>query len=735
MTTKPNSSAPASMIDDAIEGFRLVKAAHKRLKPVGAKAREVLASVDFTEDMRMEALLTLGRIGDPEAVEVLTQALTQFPNRVEPITALGHFGNSAPVPQLLKRFENPEEPFGDEIVKVLGQIGDPMATRQLLELLHSDDRMVRYHAAWALYKIGGRDVVQGLCRLLSDADEWIVINVLEILAQLKEPEAMPALVGQFEIVEDPRLKAIIISSLAAFAEPQLLGVFETALGSFDPRIQANAVEAVAALKISALEVRRKLKKFVNHPNNRVRANCAVALFAADPEGVLKEVLAMMASPDVPTRRSAAYVLKKVAVEGRDALIDKLLADPVYSVRKMALRAVLALDTDVGIERIGRLLADENPWVRKEAIECAGRVAEFPTDAIVSRFAAEQAAPVEAAMCGFFVARHLDPTVPMIVAKVKRQPEDEQLAMFLETLGRLNAREAIADMRKQLANAGPIVATPLAIAGLLQGELSVLDDLVTRCQTLTRPDPLRDTLNVAGAVGQFLRVTEQFSPALTKVLMEAAMIDMDPNLLLGVPKAGGPPKVDAAEFPRGVDLYNQGQFEQAVEFFVRFTEALPTHVDAQYMLGAALLKVGKLPEAKDRLEKLLTAKPDHVNGGMLLGQLYFQRKEFKRLIDLYERLKTIVPATDKRLQGQIHAALGLSRFHQKDFTGAIDALKKAASANAKDLGSVYHLALSFYAVKDFKNAMLLLKRLTKELPPKSQVLRNVEELIQKLEDEG
>ena len=46
-------------------------------------------------------------------------------------------------------------------------------------------------------------------------------------------------------------------------------------------IDVRHIAKLAMLKIPALEMRRKLKKFFSHPNNRVRANVCIALAKAD----------------------------------------------------------------------------------------------------------------------------------------------------------------------------------------------------------------------------------------------------------------------------------------------------------------------------------------------------------------------------------------------------------------------------------------------------------------------
>ncbi|MFZ2959086.1 MAG: HEAT repeat domain-containing protein [Candidatus Ozemobacteraceae bacterium] len=723
------------IVPDEIESFRLVKAARRLYRP--AVDRIASFAEDAQEDIACEALLALGRIGDPTSRDLLGAAVQRFPNRQEPLTALGLFRDSTPVPRLIELLSEPEYEFKEDVVRVLGEIGDPQAAEALKSLLYDNERMVRYYAAWALYKIGGRDVVQSLCALLSDPDEWIVINVLEILSRLKDPEAVPALVGQFKIVRDPRLRAIIISSLAAFTEPRLLPVFEEGLNSFDPRIQANAVEAVAMLKISPLEVRRKLKKFLGHANNRVRANAAVALFRADGEKASSEVEAMIRSSDLSTRRSAAYVLAKVNLERRNEMIDRLLVDPAFGVRKMALKAALALDTAVGLGRIIPLLKDKNQWVRKEAVDCARKVDEAPVEPFLELLNTETSPPVLESLLDFMVERRVEKAISLILKKIKEQPE-EGLPKLLSSLGRLNAKKELLEAKKYLGEAGSDALREYQVALLLHGELSVLSDIAAMLAEKGRDDERIIWMKTAGEVGLFLRNTDGYSPRLTESLYLEAKKDMEGVVEFGAPPATSPsaPGVSAEmSLETGIALIEAGKSDEAEKFFRKFLVRSPDHPEGLFHHGSVLLKLGRAAEALGLLERLRVVAPNHRSGTLLLGQMYFQQKNWPGLIEVYEGLREKLPVGEKKAIGQVLGALGLGYFHQRRYPKAIELLNKALAVNARDLSSSYHMALSYVAMKDNVSALRLLKALKGSLPPDSRVLRNVDELLQKLEEES
>ncbi|MFZ5952526.1 MAG: tetratricopeptide repeat protein [Candidatus Rifleibacteriota bacterium] len=117
--------------------------------------------------------------------------------------------------------------------------------------------------------------------------------------------------------------------------------------------------------------------------------------------------------------------------------------------------------------------------------------------------------------------------------------------------------------------------------------------------------------------------------------------------------------------------------------------------------------------------------------MLLGQIYFKKKEWRPLIDCYERVSAQIGDQDRRNVIRVFGALGLAYFHEKVYDKAIVALNRGLKANPRDLSSSYHLALCYYAIGETEKAKKILESLRKTLPSDSKVLKNVIELLQRI----
>jgi HEAT repeat protein len=119
-----------------------------------AEAREVLrgaARNDREDDLRAQATLTLGKIGDPEDVPTLLESARDesWPVQAQAANALGMIGEVSTVPTLKKLATDEEWWVRLNAAKALANIG-PEGEKALLELLQEDDRYARERAAATL---------------------------------------------------------------------------------------------------------------------------------------------------------------------------------------------------------------------------------------------------------------------------------------------------------------------------------------------------------------------------------------------------------------------------------------------------------------------------------------------------------------------------------------------------------------------------------------------------------
>jgi len=75
--------------------------------------------------------------------------------------------------------------------ETLGRIGDPAAVEELIGTLWDDDERVRLKAAWALGRIGDPRAIHPLQRLYRMENEWAQEIIKEALDAIKEQQSAP----------------------------------------------------------------------------------------------------------------------------------------------------------------------------------------------------------------------------------------------------------------------------------------------------------------------------------------------------------------------------------------------------------------------------------------------------------------------------------------------------------------------------------------------------------------
>ncbi|GAX36568.1 HEAT repeat domain-containing protein [Nodularia sp. NIES-3585] len=147
--------------------------------------------------------------------------------------------------------------------------------------LSGDDNQIRYYAAWWL----GKHQVQAGCAALCDAlfDERYRIpsggyplrrQAARALGQLKNSQAVPALIAALSCDADLRLREAAIAALATIGDQRAVTPLLHLLQSSHEQPYEALIEALATLQVWS--ARPQVELFVNHSSERVQ--CAAARY-------------------------------------------------------------------------------------------------------------------------------------------------------------------------------------------------------------------------------------------------------------------------------------------------------------------------------------------------------------------------------------------------------------------------------------------------------------------------
>ncbi len=122
-----------------------------------------------------------------------------------------------------------------------------------------------------------------------------------------------------------------------------------AVTGVDPRSRARAdsVEVIADIFKDTTKAAEMLKPFLGDPDNRTRANAAVAYHRYDPEKAVAVLHEMASDKDKWMRLSAAWALGQIGDSDTTKVLERLLDDPDTEVKN---KARLSLEKIISSER-------------------------------------------------------------------------------------------------------------------------------------------------------------------------------------------------------------------------------------------------------------------------------------------------------------------------------------------------------------------------------------------------
>lgn len=157
------------------------------LGQIGSPAVDVLLKLLRDWDVRKSAIMALGRIRDERVLEPLMQQLRNDEFMEDATDALVNLGEPS-LPGLIKALKDKEELVRKQAVIALGRIKSPEAIDPLIEMLQNKDWFTRLTAAAALEAIGHERGREAIKPLLKDSDMVVKMRVERILAKwTKQP--------------------------------------------------------------------------------------------------------------------------------------------------------------------------------------------------------------------------------------------------------------------------------------------------------------------------------------------------------------------------------------------------------------------------------------------------------------------------------------------------------------------------------------------------------------------
>ena len=241
-----------------------------------AVTEQIAALKDEDWAIRGEAAGLLGNFKDPRAVVPLISLLRDQDRSVREaaIEALRSIGAPA-VETVGTCLTEPDLSVQESASAILAAIADERALAPLIKVLHSDDWIVRMHAAKALGRVRNADAVEPLMPLLQDKvkavreeaaaalaaigdasiphllkalqhEDWLVrLHAVESLGRSRSKRAVEPLLSVLFNDQDSAVREDAVRALGDIGDPQAIDYLFTAMR--EPGLRILAVEALGRI--------------------------------------------------------------------------------------------------------------------------------------------------------------------------------------------------------------------------------------------------------------------------------------------------------------------------------------------------------------------------------------------------------------------------------------------------------------------------------------------------------
>jgi len=297
---------------------------------------------DASEEIVAAACSALGEIGDPRAIDQLTQ-LFGSPNsgkRHAAASALMEIKDPRVVPVLARLLKNEE--VGAGALYGLRKNGSEAARDVLLEQLRQGDAKRRADVAFYLWSMSDPRVIEALKAALQDPDQTVRRRVARAVIHLAPRDAAPLVLPVItDMLHQPEgFDADLAAEFAQLADPRMTEPLLALLNGQDEQAQILAARGLEALK-ETQAVPHLISLLETSPSQDVRFRATRALGAiGDPRAVpplLANLRADMPNGDAILRESAAAALGKLRDPRAVEPLILCLRDP--STRDAAARAL------------------------------------------------------------------------------------------------------------------------------------------------------------------------------------------------------------------------------------------------------------------------------------------------------------------------------------------------------------------------------------------------------------
>lgn len=356
---------------------------------------------DTNPSIRFLALEGMERFPDPSLTDQVLPLLEDKDKYVrwKAIQVAGLLGLAAFRPPLEMLLQSPDPTTRSLAAQALGTTGQVEVLPALLDLAGREGSpRVRQTVIRNLHRFGGQIPWTYLAQAIRDPDLGVRIDTATTLGNAApHDQACDLLINLLEQESNNHVFATALMSLGRFRKEILVGYYQHSLLHQEPRIRANAVEAMGNLPFRTVE--QLVLPYLRDPSNRVKAN-VMGIYLQNGLGprVIGEVRALLVSPHRWERASGAWLIGTYRVTELTASLFGLLNDEEPAVAERAAWALGQVRTPGLFEDLLREWGKARQWAIPAFLSAFRRVARLENvPALVSLLEKDRNPRTKAAM--------------------------------------------------------------------------------------------------------------------------------------------------------------------------------------------------------------------------------------------------------------------------------------------------------------------------------------------------
>ncbi|NLI77588.1 MAG: tetratricopeptide repeat protein [Candidatus Riflebacteria bacterium] len=200
----------------------------RALEAFGPTARKAVVALleSKNHEIRRQALLAMGRIGQPGDVEIVIPHLKDehWPARIAAAETLGVLGDAAAVEPLMDALDDDDEDLALAATRSLGALGDHRAVPALLSAMGREYWTLKLTVVGILGRMRVQRAVPDLLRLLDEETIDLKVPVIKALGEIGHPDSYRPLRDRFDKETDPETRSVYIRAFADLGNPAIIPV-------------------------------------------------------------------------------------------------------------------------------------------------------------------------------------------------------------------------------------------------------------------------------------------------------------------------------------------------------------------------------------------------------------------------------------------------------------------------------------------------------------------------------